>query len=130
MSTATRTKELMTANEFHEWTHRADHVNHRFELVRGEVSELPSSKKPHGVIGGNVFGFLWLYTRQTGSGYATMAETGTLLERDPDTVRGPDVAVFDDAHSIEDLDPDYGEVPPLLAVEVITPFTKLPKLEN
>ncbi len=129
MSTATATKTLKTANEFYAWTHQPEHINRRFELVRGEVIELPLAKKPHGVIGGNVFGFLWLYARRTGIGYVTMAETGILLERDPDTVRGADVALFDDAHTIEDLDPDYGDVPPRLAVEVTTPDTKWAKLE-
>jgi Uma2 family endonuclease len=48
-------------------------------------------------------------------------DSGVILERDPDTVRGPDVAVYEDAETFEELHPKYGEVPPLLAVEVLSP---------
>jgi hypothetical protein len=34
-----------------------------------------------------------------------------ILERDPDTVRGPDVALYEDASSFAELHPKYGEVP-------------------
>jgi Uma2 family endonuclease len=36
-------------------------------------------------------------------------------------VRGPDVAVYEDASRFADLHPKYGEVPPRLAVEVLSP---------
>src|SRR5262249_51391545 len=37
------------------------------------------------------------------------------------TVRGPDVAVYEDADSFEETHPKYGEVPLRLAVEVLSP---------
>src|SRR6185312_4437546 len=37
------------------------------------------------------------------------------------TVRGPDVMLFEDAARIEDVDEKYGEKPPVLAVEVLSP---------
>src|SRR5262249_24620258 len=53
--------------------------------------------------------------------YIRSNDAGVVLERDPDTVRGPDVALYEDARSFEELDPAYGEVPPRLAVEVLSP---------
>ena len=47
-----------------------------------------------------------------------------ILERDPDTVRGPDVALYQDAERFADLYPKFGEVPPLLAVEILSPNDK------
>jgi Uma2 family endonuclease len=35
------------------------------------------------------------------------------------------VALYEDAHKFSDLHPKYGEVPPLLAVEVLSPSDRL-----
>jgi hypothetical protein len=53
MSTAT-VKKLMTAQEFCDWVHQPEQADKWFELVRGEVIELPSPMKPHGVVCMNV----------------------------------------------------------------------------
>lgn len=120
MSTAT-TKKLMTADEFYEWTSRPENDDKWFELVRGEVIELPGPRKAHGVVCSNVSFLLMVYVRQRGHGYITSNDSGVILERDPDTVRGPDVAVYEDANTFAELHPKYGEVPPRLAVEVLSP---------
>jgi Uma2 family endonuclease len=120
MSTATATAR-MTADEFLDFVHRPENEGRWFELVRGEVIELPPPTKIHGVVSMNVAGQLWMYTRQQRKGYITTNDAGTLLERDPDTVRGPDIAFFTDAQRFEDLRPKYGEEPPVLAVEVLSP---------
>jgi Uma2 family endonuclease len=52
MSTATTTR--MTAEEFYDWVHRPENVNKWFELVRGEVIELPPPTRPHGVVCMNI----------------------------------------------------------------------------
>jgi Uma2 family endonuclease len=120
MSTATTTKP-MTAVEFSEWVNRPENVNRWFELVRGEVIELPPPMKVHGRVCINVAFALELFMRQRRKGYVTGNDSGVILEREPDTVRGPDVAVYEDADKFEDLHPKYGEVPPVLAVEVLSP---------
>jgi Uma2 family endonuclease len=111
----------MTAEEFAEWVARPENDNRWFELVRGEVIELPPPMKIHGVVCINVGLLLALFTRQRGFGYVTGNDSGVILEHDPDTVRGPDVALYEDARSFEELHPKYGEVPPRLAVEVMSP---------
>jgi Uma2 family endonuclease len=119
MSTAVT--QRMTAEEFYEFVHRPENANKWFELVRGEVIELPPPMKLHGVVAANVGWVLGNYTRQRRKGYITSNDSGVILERDPDTVRGPDVALYEDAQKFADLHPKYGEVPPRLAVEVLSP---------
>lgn len=121
MSTVEAPTKPMTAEEFCEWVHRPENADKWFELVRGEVIELPPPLKRHGVVCVNVAFELTRYARQRGKGYVASNDSGVLLERDPDTVRGPDVAYYEDADKFDDLHPKYGEVPPRLAVEVISP---------
>src|SRR5206468_8692837 len=57
---------------------------------------------------------------EQGKGYGTGNDSGVILSRDPDTVRGPDIAYYEDANTIAEVHPKYGEVPPRLAVEVLS----------
>jgi Uma2 family endonuclease len=120
-STATRP---ITAEEFFDWVQLPENGNRWFELVRGEVIELPPPMKPHGYVCANVARILGNYTFQRRKGYVTCNDSGVILERGPDTVRGPDVALYEDARRYADLHPKYGEVPPRLAVEVLSPSDK------
>jgi Uma2 family endonuclease len=122
MSSAIATKsKLMTAEEFYDWANRPKNENKWFELVRGEMIELPSPGLPHGVVAANAVRILGNYTFERRKGYVASNDCGVILERDPDTVRGPDVALYEDAHSFDELPPKYGETPPRLAVEVLSP---------
>jgi Uma2 family endonuclease len=118
---STVTTKPMTADEFYEFVHRPENADKWFELVRGEVIELPPPMKPHGVVCGNGAWILGNYVRQRRKGYVVSNDAGVILERDPDTVRGPDLAIYEDAKKFEEIHPKYGEVPPRLAVEVLSP---------
>ncbi|HEY7159001.1 MAG TPA: Uma2 family endonuclease [Gemmataceae bacterium] len=128
MSATTTTKKLMTAEEFCDWVHQPEQADKWFELVRGEVIELPSPTKPHGTVCIRVGSALMAYADQRGFGYVTCNDSGVILERDPDTVRGPDVALYEDANTFAELHPKYGEVPPRLAVEVLSPNDRANKV--
>jgi Uma2 family endonuclease len=52
-------------------------------------------------------------------------DAGVVLREDPDTVVGPDVAYYTDANTFEDVHPKWGDVPPVLAVEVQSPNDKM-----
>jgi Uma2 family endonuclease len=125
MASGTTAAKLMTADEFFDFVHRPENANRWFELVRGEVIELPPPMKIHGVVCCNASFLLGAFVRQRRKGYVTSNDSGVILERDPDTVRGPDVAVYEDATSFEELHPKYGDVLPLLAVEVMSPNDKI-----
>src|SRR5260370_42694385 len=97
------TPKLMTAEEFFEFVRRPENETRWFELVRGEVIELSRPTLPHGVVCGNAAGLLWNYTFSRRKGFVAINDTGVILERDPDTVRGPDVAYFEGIKSFADL---------------------------
>jgi Uma2 family endonuclease len=116
--------ERMSAEAFGDWVQRPENRDRWFELVRGEVVEMPPPTKIHGRICINVGFTLETYVRQRRKGYVTSNDSGVILQRDPDTVRGPDVALYEDAEHFADLHPKYGETPPRLAVEVLSPHDK------
>lgn len=113
--------QKMTAEEFYEFVHRPENADKWFELVRGEVIELPPPLKKHGIICSNIVFALVSHARQQRKGYVTSNDSGVILERFPDTVRGPDVAYYEDAQAFAEVHPKYGEVSPRLAVEVLSP---------
>lgn len=117
MATATRTK-LVTAEEFLE----ADLGEGTFELVKGEIVEMPQPRPEHGAVCGNSVGMLWNYGRRTGRGYVLSNDTAILTGRDPDTVRGADVAFYTHARwPRAEVGRALPPVPPDLAVEVVSP---------
>lgn len=121
MSATTTAKKLMTAEEFCDWVHQPEQADKWFELVRGEVIELPPPFKLHGVVCYNISRILGNFLFERGKGYLTGNDSGVILERDPDTVRGPDVALYEAAETFAELHPKYGEAPPRLAIEVLSP---------
>src|SRR5947209_20511120 len=104
-SGTTAARLLMTADEFFDFVHRPENANRWFELVRGEVIELPPPMKIHGVVTANTAAELRAYARKRRKGYVTCNDSGVILERDPDTVRGPDVALYEDVLKWSDLHP-------------------------
>jgi Uma2 family endonuclease len=115
----------MSAGEFFNFVHRPENAGKWFELVRGEVMELPPSNKMHGFVCANITRLLGNYTFEQGRFYVTGNDFGVLLERGTDVTRGPDLALYDDAAGFPDLQAQYGEVPPLLAVDVLSPNDRL-----
>jgi Uma2 family endonuclease len=119
MSTGTTTK-LMTGEEFCDWVQQPGQSDRWFELVRGEVIELPPPAQPHGILNANIARILGNHAFQRRKGFVA-SDSGVLLDRDPDTVRGPDVAYYESAKTFREAHPKYGEIPPRLAVEILSP---------
>ncbi|VTR95863.1 Hypothetical conserved protein OS=uncultured planctomycete GN=HGMM_F09D09C04 PE=4 SV=1: Uma2 [Gemmata massiliana] len=111
-------KKFMTAGEFWEFVHRPENRNRVFELVRGEVIEIPRLGRSRGVITVLVAFALQLYAQATQKGFVVSNGSGIAIGEDPDSVLGPDVAFFTNADKFEDLHPKWGDAPPVLAVEV------------
>jgi Uma2 family endonuclease len=113
-------KKTMTVDEFWDFVNLPENRERRFELIRGEVAEMSRPTRPHGAVVFNVGFELGLYVRRTGRGYL-VTESGLVLEEDPGTVVGPDVAYYLDADKFGDLHPKWGDVPPILVAEVQSP---------
>jgi Uma2 family endonuclease len=92
----------------------------KLELVRGEVVVMPPPKGRHGICCSQIAWLLKNHVTPGRLGWITTNDTGVVLERGPDTVRGPDVAFW--SITRQPAVPDgYFEIPPDLAVEVLSP---------
>lgn len=129
-ATAPPPKTRMGADEFFDFVNRPEHDNRWFELVRGEVIEVPPPTLHHGVVATNVSYELTGYARRVRRGFVASNDSGVILERDPDTVRGPDVAYYDNASKFEDINPKWSDTPPVLAVEVRSPGDRPGRLDR
>ena len=101
---------------------RLDSQGVRGELIRGVLYETMPTGLEHGEIVMNLGILLGVFIKPRKLGRLMGSDAGVWLERDPDTVREPDIAYF----SAERIPPDvritgYAEVPPDLVVEIVSP---------
>ena len=123
MTTGTR---VITAEEL--WAMPTDA---RRELVRGEVRTMAPAGFEHGAVITNVATPLAVHVKAQRLGVVLGAETGFVLKRNPDVVRGADVA-FVSASRIPaaGLPTKFWEGPPDLAVEVVSPGDTVDEVEE
>jgi Uma2 family endonuclease len=108
---------LLTAEEFSE----LDIPDGKAELVRGRVVPLTFPTARHALVTLKIGAYLLSFVEAHRLGYV-LVETGYVLERDPDTVRGPDVAfVSSERMGGRPLPEKWFALAPDLAVEVISP---------
>lgn len=111
-------KNILTAEELL----RLSTTGRRYELVKGELFEMPPAGGRHGSVAMQIGALLNAYVRAHSLGKVFAAETGFILRRDPDTVRAPDAAfVARERLPAGELPPGYLEMVPDLAAEVISP---------
>jgi len=116
-STAYPTGRLISGEELldhPEWGH--------CELVRGKVVPVSPPRFEHGfVTNWLAFKITAFVTRQR-LGKVTVADAGIYTARNPDTVRGPDVAYFSKERLKKERRPvGYSTVAPDLCVEIVSP---------
>ncbi|MBA4189710.1 MAG: Uma2 family endonuclease [Planctomycetaceae bacterium] len=92
----------------------------KLELVRGEVVVMPPAKGKHGICCSGIAWILMNFVKPAKLGWVTTNDTGVVLERGPDTVRGPDVAFWSITRQ-PTMPEGYFEIPPDIAVEVLSP---------
>ena len=98
----------------------------RGELIRGALSETMPAGLRHGQIVMNLAILLGVFVKPKKLGVLAGSDSGVWLERDPDTVREPDVAFFSAEKISPDADiPGYAEVAPDLVVEIVSPTDRL-----
>lgn len=119
---ATVETRRMTADEFWEWASRPENEDKHLELDQGEVVEVPPPGELRGVLCSMIAHLLWNYVLGRGAGYVCGNDTGLLVQRDPDTVRGPDVMLFNEPRRLEALSTKYATGLPALVVEVVSPW--------
>jgi Uma2 family endonuclease len=115
---ATVSEKRLTAEEFSRLPQPEDGT--QLELVQGVVITLLPPKAPHGACCAKIHLRLGTFVETNKLGFAFCNDTGFITERDPDTVRGADVA-FWTTERLPTLPQGYIEVLPDLAVEVVSP---------
>ena len=94
----------------------------RGELVRGVLCETMPTGHEHGKIVTNLVGELWAFVKPKRLGTLVASDSGVWLERDPDTVREPDIAFTSaDKIGVDERVTGYAPVVPDLVVEVASP---------
>ena len=99
------------------------------ELVRGRVVDMNVPAPRHGEICANITSLINPYVRGKGMGRIVSNDGGILTERDPDTVRGGDVAYYSYNRVPQGpLPAGYLDVVPELVFEVRSPTERWPRL--
>lgn len=112
-------KHLVTAEELWEMP---EVPGKRFELVDGEVVEVPGASVEHNLIVNQIGDLLRPFVRQHGLGLVLTDGTGHIIRRTPDRVLLPDVAFVSWERLPGRRAPEgYSPVPPDLAVEIVSP---------
>ena len=98
------------------------HHGASLELVRGVVQVMSPAGSEHGWIASRILVRLGTHVEANDLGKTFAAETGFLIEVNPDTVRAPDAA-FVSHQKLSDAFPSssYLQVAPDLVVEVVSP---------
>ena len=112
------TTELLTATDLLQLASEGI----RGELIRGVLHETMIMGVEHGEIIMKLGFLLNAFIIPRKLGRLTGSDTGVRLERNPDTVRGPDIAYFSASKMpLDTRIPGYAEVVPDLLVEVVSP---------
>ena len=94
----------------------------RGELIRGELCETKPSGGKHGEVVVNIVIPMGSHIKSRRLGRLAASDSGVLLERDPDTVREPDIVYISAERLPLDVEvTGYYEVVPDLVVEVVSP---------
>lgn len=117
-------RQVISTESFLDIVASPEYLDRSIELVEGEIVETSKPSGLHGQITFLLSLKIGNFVVDNGLGIVTSAETGFILERNPDgrdTLRGLDIAFVRGARVLPDQPVD---VAPTLAVEVISPSNK------
>jgi Uma2 family endonuclease len=112
------TERLLTAEEYL----ALPDDGRQTELVRGRVVEVPPANFRHGVLCNRIGRLIGNFVEDRNLGWVINNDAGVITRRDPDSVRGPDVAFFSYSRVPKGQTPEgYPSVAPELVFEVRSP---------
>jgi Uma2 family endonuclease len=115
---ATVAEKLLTAEEYRLLPDNGQPT----ELIRGRIVPMNMPAPRHGYICGKIMRFLGKYLDEHDVGRIMCNDSGVVTERDPDTVRGADVAYYSYSRLPRGPFPEgYLDVVPELVFEVRSP---------
>jgi Uma2 family endonuclease len=120
------TTKTMSAEEL--WRLPSDNMRH--ELINGELRTMPPAGFEHGAIVIRLSRLLANHVEAHKLGIVVGAETGFLLRRSPDLVRGADIAFVVQSKVSIPLPKTFWPGAPDLAVEVLSPSDTVEEIEE
>ncbi len=112
------TEKLVTAEDLLRMPEPSDGSRH--ELWEGELVHMTPAGGRHGACCVAVASILHRYVKQRSAGHVVSNDTGIFTEKAPDTVLAPDLAYWS-RERLAEMPEGFVEVPPDLAVEVVSP---------
>ena len=117
---------LLTAEEY---LRLPDGDGRPTELVRGRIVTLNLPNFRHGKFCARVSRLLGNYAEEHGLGHVLCNDAGVVTQRDPDSVRGPDVSFYSYFRIPKGAEPaGYPKVMPEVAIEVRSPTDRWAKI--
>jgi Uma2 family endonuclease len=119
--------QFVTADGLLELSVRDDN---RYELIDGKVRAMPPAGAEHGYFAMGLGAAMFLFASNNQLGAVFAAETGFILERNPDTVRAPDTGFVRRDRLPVPLTGKYFPGAPDLAVEVVSPNDRADEVQD
>jgi Uma2 family endonuclease len=91
------------------------------QLIRGRIVKMTPAGYPHGLTEFNIGALLHNFVRSKNLGWVLGGEAGVYTRRNPDSVRGVDVAFISRERLAQAQPGGYLDVAPELIVEVVSP---------
>ena len=128
---STSQTKLMTADELDALPTYGPGGDRRYELIRGELKVMSPTKPLHGIVCARIAARLFNYVEERDLGEVFGAETGFLVETDPDSVVGADAAFVSSERlaAVERFDKFFPFAPDL-AVEVLSPSNTVQEMDE
>jgi len=122
---ATVSEKLLTLQEYS----KLPELDYPNELVRGRIVRMTPPQSRHGQVCSRADRILGNFSDEHDLGHVLSNDSGVITERDPDTLRGADVAYYSfDRVPKGPLSEGYIEIPPDVVVEVLSPFDRWPNV--
>lgn len=127
LETAPVGERLVTADELLEISARDEN---RYELIQGKVRVMSPAGGEHGFIAARLNARILIHAEDNRLGAVFAAETGFVLETNPDMVRAPDVAYIRANQARSRISSHYVPGAPDLAVEVVSPGDRADEVQD
>lgn len=122
-------QRVFDVDEFWRFVCQPENANRRFELINGELVEMPAPGEEHGFIAGEIAFHIRLFDADRKLGILTV-DAGYYSQEDRSTVLGPDVAFRRADASAPPLQKKWAPTMPDLAVEIKSPSNTLVELRQ
>ncbi len=99
------------------------------ELLDGRLHAMTPPGAEHGRVEGLMTWHLMGFVQHHQRGYVLTGETGIYIRRNPDTVRGMDLAVISHQRAPQGLGTGYLTIAPELVVEIVSPSDRWGEIE-